>query len=191
MESYQILINSEEELKLLFEYTGLKWNSGCDYDDYSLCCKYPIYLEKHVQVRGFTWDVLIDNEIRCVTLENLKPEISETVDVGERSITVYTCGVDFQHEIGEIGGQVFDSIDTIKARRSCCDSCGIFECKLVFVKEVVKQDLSKDAISADQLDDKYVILSRVEHLKEIALGLREDLGHIEGKVKELLGKLAQ
>ncbi len=66
----------------------------------------------------------------------------------KKSITLYSCGVDFQHEIGEAfdleGSQpLYSTVEELKEKRTCWKSCGIVELKLTEVKWIEKQDLWK------------------------------------------------
>lgn len=69
---------------------------------------------------------------------------------------MYACGVDWQHEIGEAsdleGKQtMYSSIEELKAKSPCWDSCGIVEIKLGLVRWVHPQDLWKDTVSWDDV----------------------------------------
>ena len=60
--------------------------------------------------------------------------------------TVYTCGVDYQHEICEapdLEGKMpaFSTIENLKKSKSCWEECGILELELKPVKWVEPQNL--------------------------------------------------
>jgi len=75
MEGYQVLINNEEELKLLFEYTGLKWNSGKDWDHLYPGNEFPLYMSKGSNDRGLLCSATYDGDFgKLTTLESLKPK---------------------------------------------------------------------------------------------------------------------
>jgi hypothetical protein len=66
---------------------------------------------------------------------------------------LYACGVDWQHEIGEApdldGKQpLYSSIEALKKKSPCWESCGIVEVHLSEGPWHVKQDLWKDVISS-------------------------------------------
>lgn len=46
------------------------------------------------------------------------------------SKTLYTCGVDWQHEIGSTSTEFYESIEELKAQRGCWKRCGIVEVKM-------------------------------------------------------------
>jgi hypothetical protein len=60
--------------------------------------------------------------------------------------TLYTCGVDWQHEIGEasdLEGSMpfYSSIELLKKNRPCWKECGIIELKVNLAGWVVEQNL--------------------------------------------------
>lgn len=62
------------------------------------------------------------------------------------SRTLYTCGIDWQHEICEahdLEGKMpfFSSVEELKANKKCWKTCGIVEIKAELVKWVEPQDL--------------------------------------------------
>ena len=63
----------------------------------------------------------------------------------KKTITVYTCGVDYQHELGEAYPftEVYPSIEALKEQRNCWENCGIVELEITLVKWVEPQDLWK------------------------------------------------
>jgi hypothetical protein len=59
---------------------------------------------------------------------------------------VYTCGVDWQHEICEapdLEGKMpfFSSVEKLKAKRSCWKSCGIVKLRIKLEEWVEPQNL--------------------------------------------------
>lgn len=60
--------------------------------------------------------------------------------------TVYLCGVDWQHEIGEamdLEGSMpfYSSVEELKEKRTCWKQCGIIEAEIKMIKWVEPQDL--------------------------------------------------
>ena len=60
---------------------------------------------------------------------------------------LYTCGVDWQHEIGEaddIEGSMpfYSSVEDLKKSRPCWKTCGIVKLKIQLDSWVVKQNLT-------------------------------------------------
>lgn len=54
----------------------------------------------------------------------------------------YVCGVDWQHEIGEVNDvKLYSSIEVLKEERTCWKECGIVELELSLVGWVEPQDL--------------------------------------------------
>lgn len=51
--------------------------------------------------------------------------------------TLYACATDWDHEIGETTTQLYHSVDELKERRKCWESCGIVEIKLT-AKTIIK-----------------------------------------------------
>ena len=63
--------------------------------------------------------------------------------------TLYACGVDWQHEIGEapdLEGKMplYSSVEELKAKRTCWKECGIVELRLDFKGWVEPQNLYGD-----------------------------------------------
>lgn len=63
--------------------------------------------------------------------------------------TVYTCGVDWQHEVGEapdLEGKMpfYSSVEELKSKRPCWESCGIVELKIVEISWVAPQDFRRE-----------------------------------------------
>jgi hypothetical protein len=61
--------------------------------------------------------------------------------MGTTMKTMYCCGVDWTHEIGEapdLEGRIplYSSIEELKAKRTCWEECGIVEVKLELVRVV-------------------------------------------------------
>lgn len=44
--------------------------------------------------------------------------------------TLYACSNDWSHEIGETTTRLYETIEELKERRKCWESCGIVEIKL-------------------------------------------------------------
>ena len=61
----------------------------------------------------------------------------------EKIVSVYMCGVNWQHEIGEAmdGNMFYPSVETLKSNRRCWKSCGIVEVKVSLAKWVEPQDM--------------------------------------------------
>lgn len=60
--------------------------------------------------------------------------------------TLYACGVDWQHEIGEASDlegkmPLYSSVNELKSKRSCWKECGIVEIKLEADSWIEPQDL--------------------------------------------------
>jgi hypothetical protein len=57
----------------------------------------------------------------------------------------YLCGVDFQHELGEVmdSTPVYSSVEDLKRQRECWSDCGIVEVEVTLVKWVEPQDFSR------------------------------------------------
>ncbi len=57
-------------------------------------------------------------------------------------IKVYTCGVDWQHELGEAAGgnRVYASIGDLKRCKKCWDECGIVELEISLYKWIEPQN---------------------------------------------------
>jgi hypothetical protein len=50
---------------------------------------------------------------------------------------VYVCGVDWRHEIGEaVNVNVYDSVESLKKRKTCWKNCGIVELEVRFSKQI-------------------------------------------------------
>ena len=56
---------------------------------------------------------------------------------------VYICGVDWQHELGEVPDftKVYSSVDDLKNQRTCWKQCGIVKIKVELVEWVIEQNL--------------------------------------------------
>lgn len=74
----------------------------------------------------------------------------------ERVITVYACGVDWQHELGAASGgnTLHPSLADLKKRRECTESCGVVELEVRLSKWVEKQDLMKGATPISSFKDE-------------------------------------
>lgn len=69
---------------------------------------------------------------------------------------VYTCGVDWQHEIGEasyLEGKMplYSSVKELKKKRTCWKSCGIVKLKIQLAEWIEPQNL---LISEESEDEK-------------------------------------
>lgn len=65
-----------------------------------------------------------------------------------KTISLYACGVDWDHEIGEAsdleGRQpLYSSVDRLKKERKCTHQCGIVKLSLTLDEWVEPQDFSK------------------------------------------------
>ena len=70
--------------------------------------------------------------------------------------TLFACGVDWQHELGEASDlegsmPLYSNIEYLKAERGCWKDCGIVELKLELVKWAEPQDLFREE-SSDEGD---------------------------------------
>lgn len=56
----------------------------------------------------------------------------------EKTIKVYICGIDLDHEIGEVmnGTQVYPTVAALKKERMCWRECGIAELEVKVKKWV-------------------------------------------------------
>ena len=65
----------------------------------------------------------------------------------QKKMTMYICGVDWQHELFEAGDgtKFYPSIEDLKKYRSCWDQCGVVKVNVTFddVEWVEPQDFSK------------------------------------------------
>lgn len=52
---------------------------------------------------------------------------------------VYTCGVNWQHEVGECKVDMHDSVKSLKRDRQCWKQCGIVELEIKLIKWVTPQ----------------------------------------------------
>jgi hypothetical protein len=69
------------------------------------------------------------------------------------SKSLYVCGVDWQHEIGNVkgwSGPVYGSVEECKKFSKCWEQCGIVEVQMTLVKWHEPQDLFKK--SGDKQD---------------------------------------
>jgi len=63
------------------------------------------------------------------------------------SKTVYICGTDWQHEIGNVKSlslPVYTTVEEMKKNCKCWDECGIIEVEMKFVKWHEPQDYFKN-----------------------------------------------
>jgi hypothetical protein len=67
-------------------------------------------------------------EIRNFVRETLHEIVNAFGDVTPNG---YMCGVDFQHEAGNVTVAVFDSVESCEGARKCSDQCGIVRVALV------------------------------------------------------------
>lgn len=61
----------------------------------------------------------------------------------DRVITVYTCGVSWEHHLDSDpnGTMLYPSVEALRDARSCVDECGIVELKVMLVSWVQDQKL--------------------------------------------------
>ncbi len=59
---------------------------------------------------------------------------------------VYVCGVDWQHELGEVSDytKVYSTVEDLKRQRSCWEECGIVELEVKMTKWMEPQNLFKN-----------------------------------------------
>ncbi len=55
--------------------------------------------------------------------------------MSEKTITLYLCGIDYQHELGECDVKVFESVERLKKTNQCWSKCGIVKIE-VDIKKV-------------------------------------------------------
>jgi hypothetical protein len=70
--------------------------------------------------------------------------------VKTKTVTLYMCGVDWQHEIGSAGDTVlYESLEDLKSIRKCVEGCGAVQIRaeLTEVGWPIQQQLSEEAIS--------------------------------------------
>lgn len=60
-----------------------------------------------------------------------------------KTVKVYMCGVDWQHEIGETLTAVYSCVEDLKAKSPCWEQCGIVECEVMLKGWVEPQDLGR------------------------------------------------
>jgi len=99
----------------------------------------------------------------------------------KKSIKVYACGIDFQHEIGNAsdGNKIYPSIDALKEHAKCWKGCGIVELNLTLNKWVVEQnheEMIKDAIPAGEMNKYQIaqIKKEIEGLKTFLKRLQKE-----------------
>lgn len=68
------------------------------------------------------------------------------------SVTVYLCGVDWQHELGQIATTVFGSTEALKKSAKCWKGCGIVKLKVTLEEWVEPQDMEEMIRSAKTSD---------------------------------------
>lgn len=61
----------------------------------------------------------------------------------EKKIKVFTCGVDYQYELGETICITYASIESLKKNCTCWKECGIVELEVTLVKWVEPQNFKK------------------------------------------------
>ena len=72
----------------------------------------------------------------------------------------YMCGVDYQWELGECDSTIYASVESLKEKQRCWESCGIVKLStepmygILQIEWVEPQDLWKGAISAESMDEK-------------------------------------
>lgn len=97
-----------------------------------------------------------------------------------KSIKVYACGVDFQHEIGHASSNtIYASVEDLKRKRACWRGCGIVELNVSLNKWIETQDLKEMAKTAVPAKDviKYQIAEtekRIENLKKFLKKLKKE-----------------
>lgn len=66
--------------------------------------------------------------------------------ISNKKITVYCCGIDWQHELGEAlgGNKVYSSVKDLKKYHEHWEQCGIVQLEIKGIKWVEPQDLYKD-----------------------------------------------
>lgn len=57
-----------------------------------------------------------------------------------KKILVYTCGIDWNNEVGQTCAEFFPTVKDLKKNRSCWSECGIVEIELVLNKWIKKQN---------------------------------------------------
>ena len=65
------------------------------------------------------------------------------IKMKSKIVTVYLCGVDWQHELAAIGGKVWPSVKSLKKDCKCWKQCGIVKLNVTLDKWVSKQDFSR------------------------------------------------
>lgn len=59
----------------------------------------------------------------------------------KRKISVFVCGVDFQHELGYASDiVVYPSVESFKKNRTCWEQCGIVELEVTLKRWVEPQN---------------------------------------------------
>lgn len=66
---------------------------------------------------------------------------------------VYACGVEWQHEFGDIACITYPSVESIKAQRGCWKECGIVELEVKEIKWISKQRLGKRRERPDEKEN--------------------------------------
>jgi len=66
----------------------------------------------------------------------------------DKKLTFYACAVDWQHEMGEacdLEGSMplYSSVEELREKRECVESCGIVELELSMKRWVHPQDFGK------------------------------------------------
>jgi hypothetical protein len=57
------------------------------------------------------------------------------------TIIVYTCGVAFQHEIGETDVRFYESEEQLKKKRTCWKECGIVKVEVKLIEWLEPQTI--------------------------------------------------
>ncbi len=60
-----------------------------------------------------------------------------------KSVDIYICGVDWQHEIGAAAGKMdyYNSVEELKRHKKCWKECGIVKLKVSLDSWVEEQNL--------------------------------------------------
>lgn len=62
-----------------------------------------------------------------------------------KTVEVYMCGVDWQHEIGQAMGGVtlYSTLDDLERFRPCVKTCGVVKVKVQLVEWVIEQNFEE------------------------------------------------
>ena len=56
--------------------------------------------------------------------------------MSDKGKTLFMCGTDYEHELGEIATQLYASVDELRAERKCLHECGIVAVRVELVEWV-------------------------------------------------------